>query len=169
MGNRYPLELRKEKSTKDKVDWIHYTPDLMLIIAHFKTHSLECFVCKMILHLNELILQIKKNEQKCTDDVDMINPPCTLREETEDSEYEESSIDDISQNIASNMTVVDSETLAKSEGKPKESGAKLETKSSLPEVVVLDQQSYGTAFIFAQLLINEFSPNFVGCEALWTY
>ncbi|OIV98177.1 hypothetical protein TanjilG_11574 [Lupinus angustifolius] len=81
----YPLELRKEKSTKDKV---------------------------------------KKNEQKCTP-----------REETEDPEYEESNIDDISHNIASNMTIVDSETLIKSEGKPTESGAKSDTQSSSPEVV----------------------------------
>ncbi|KAK7281998.1 hypothetical protein RIF29_10443 [Crotalaria pallida] len=89
----YPLELRKEKSTKDK---------------------------------------LKKFEQKFADDVDKINPLCSPTEETE---YEESNIDDISQNIASNMTITGSETLSKSEGKLKESGAKLDIQSSLPEVV----------------------------------
>ncbi|XP_061360870.1 uncharacterized protein LOC133304826 [Gastrolobium bilobum] len=93
----YPLELRKEKSTKDK---------------------------------------LKKNEQNFTDDIEKINPECAATEETEDSEFEESNIDDISQNIASNVTIVDSETLIKSEGKPKESGSKLDIQSSsLPEVV----------------------------------
>ncbi|KAK7350682.1 hypothetical protein VNO77_09553 [Canavalia gladiata] len=92
----YPLELRKEKSTKDK---------------------------------------LKKIEQSCTDDVNKkTNPTCTAREETE-SEDEESNIDDISQNIASNMSIVDGETLNKSERKPKESGAKFDIQSSLPEVV----------------------------------
>ncbi|RDX87732.1 Kelch domain-containing protein 4, partial [Mucuna pruriens] len=92
----YPLELRKEKSTKDK---------------------------------------LKKIEQNCTDDVDKkINPSRAAREETEESEDEESNIDDISKNIASNMSIVDGETLTKSEGKPKESGAKLDILSSLPEV-----------------------------------
>lgn len=93
----YPLELRKEKSTKDK---------------------------------------LKKIEQDCTDDVDKkINPACTAREEIEESEDEESNIDDVSKNIASNMSIVDGETLAKSEGKSNESGAKFDIQSSLPEVV----------------------------------
>ncbi|XP_020203822.1 kelch domain-containing protein 4 isoform X2 [Cajanus cajan] len=78
----YPLELRKEKSTKDK-----------------------------------------------------INPACTAREDVEEEEDEESNIDDISKNIASNMSVVDSETHNKSEEKPKECVAKSEIQSSLPEVV----------------------------------
>ncbi|KAH1112120.1 hypothetical protein GLYMA_04G192600v4 [Glycine max] len=78
----YPLELRKEKSTKDK-----------------------------------------------------INPACTTREETEESEDEENNIDDISKNIASNMSIDDGETLTKSEGKAEESSAKLDIQSSLPEVV----------------------------------
>ncbi|XP_057729654.1 uncharacterized protein LOC130945020 [Arachis stenosperma] len=87
----YPIELRKEKSTKDK---------------------------------------LKKNEQKCIGDVD------NKTEETEDLEYEEGEIDDISQNIASTVTIADSETLAKSEGKSKESRAKTDVQSSsLPEVV----------------------------------
>ncbi|RYR67622.1 hypothetical protein Ahy_A03g014012 isoform B [Arachis hypogaea] len=87
----YPIELRKEKSTKDK---------------------------------------LKKNEQKCIGDVD------NKTEETEDLEYEEDEIDDISQNIASTVTIADSETLAKSEGKSKESRAKTDVQSSsLPEVV----------------------------------
>ncbi|XP_047177775.1 kelch domain-containing protein 4 [Vigna umbellata] len=93
----YPLELRKEKSTKDK---------------------------------------LKKSEQNCPDDVNKkINPACTTREETVESEDEESNIDDISKNIASNMSIVDSENLTNSDGKPKESGAKLDIQSSLPEVV----------------------------------
>lgn len=80
-----------------------------------------------------MVLQLKKNEQKCTDDLD------NKMEETEDSECEESNIDDISHNIASNMTIADSETLAKSEGRPKESRAKSDVQSSsLPEVVILD-------------------------------
>ncbi|KAL1323432.1 hypothetical protein HN51_033779 [Arachis hypogaea] len=87
----YPIELRKEKSTKDK---------------------------------------LKKNEQKCIGDVD------NKTEETEDLEYEEGEIDDISQNIASTVTIADSEPLAKSEGKSKESRAKTDVQSSsLPEVV----------------------------------
>ncbi|KAL5146180.1 Kelch domain-containing protein 4 [Glycine soja] len=93
----YPLELRKEKSTKDK---------------------------------------LKKIEQNCPDDVDKkINPACATREETEESDDEENSIDYISKNIASNMSIDDGETLTKSEGKPKESSAKLDLQSSLPEVV----------------------------------
>ncbi|XP_014498476.1 kelch domain-containing protein 4 [Vigna radiata var. radiata] len=93
----YPLELRKEKSTKDK---------------------------------------LKKAEQSCPDDVNKkINPAYTTREETVDSADEESSIDDISKNIASNMSLVDSENHTNSDGKPKESGAKLDIQSSLPEVV----------------------------------
>ncbi|TKY73605.1 Kelch domain-containing protein 4 [Spatholobus suberectus] len=92
----YPLELRKEKSTKDK---------------------------------------FKRIEQNCTDDVNKkINPACTAREDTE-SEDEESNIDEISKNIASNMSIVDGESLTKSEGKPKESSAKVDIQSSLPEVV----------------------------------
>ncbi|XP_025641539.1 uncharacterized protein [Arachis hypogaea] len=91
----YPIELRKEKSTKDK-----------------------------------MVLQLKKNEQKCIGDVD------NKTEETEDLEYEEGEIDDISQNIASTVTIADSEPLAKSEGKSKESRAKTDVQSSsLPEVV----------------------------------
>ncbi|XP_027331684.1 kelch domain-containing protein 4 [Abrus precatorius] len=94
----YPLELRKEKSTKDK---------------------------------------LKKIEQNCTDDVDKkINAIYSAREETEELEDEESNINDISQNITSSMSIVDDETLIKSEGKPKEAGARLEIqRSSLPEVV----------------------------------
>ncbi|RZC17315.1 Kelch domain-containing protein 4 isoform B [Glycine soja] len=92
----YPLELRKEKSTKDK---------------------------------------LKKIEQNCPDDVNKINPACTTREETEESEDEENNIDDISKNIASNMSIDDGETLTKSEGKAEESSAKLDIQSSLPEVV----------------------------------
>ncbi|KHN31924.1 Kelch domain-containing protein 4 [Glycine soja] len=90
----YPLELRKEKSTKDK---------------------------------------LKKIEQNCPDDVNKINPACTTREETEESEDEENNIDDISKNIASNMSIDDGETLTKSEGKAEESSAKLDIQSSLPE------------------------------------
>ncbi|MED6108572.1 hypothetical protein PIB30_025395 [Stylosanthes scabra] len=87
----YPIELRKEKSTKDK---------------------------------------LKKNEQKCIGDVD------NKTEETEELECEEGEIDDISQNISSNITITDGETIAKSEGKPKESRAKTDVQSSsLPEVV----------------------------------
>lgn len=105
------------------------------------------------------VLQLRKNEQNCTYDVDKkVEPLCTAREETEDSEYEESNIDDISQNIASNMTIVDSEAPTKSEGKSKESGAKMDIQNSLPEVVISDQQSCDTTFIFAHLLINEFLP-----------
>jgi len=36
------------------------------------------------------------------------------------------------------MSIDDGETLTKSEGKPKESSAKLDLQSSLPEVVFLD-------------------------------
>ncbi|MED6111165.1 hypothetical protein PIB30_049921 [Stylosanthes scabra] len=87
----YPIELRKEKSTKDK---------------------------------------LKKNEQKCIGDVD------NKMEETEELECEEGEIDDISQNVSSNMIITDGETIAKSEGKPKESRAKTDVQSSsLPEVV----------------------------------
>ncbi|KAI4343661.1 hypothetical protein L6164_010983 [Bauhinia variegata] len=101
----YPLELRKEKSTKDK---------------------------------------LKKNVQKYTvaDVDDKINPQCAEDEEYEDSEYNadlnnmESSIDNISQDITSNMTIVDGVTVTKSERKPQEPAAKLETQCcSLPEVV----------------------------------
>ena len=84
------------------------------------------------------VLQLKKIEQNCPDDVNKINPACTTREETEESEDEENNIDDISKNIASNMSIDDGETLTKSEGKPKESSAKLDLQSSLPEVVFLD-------------------------------
>ncbi|XP_057437616.1 uncharacterized protein LOC130729794 [Lotus japonicus] len=93
----YPLELRKEKSTKEK---------------------------------------LKKIEKNRADDVNKnVNPPCSATEETEDSEFEESNINDLSQNITSNMTIDDSETLTKSEGKSKESGANLDIQSSLPEAV----------------------------------
>ncbi|KAK7353928.1 hypothetical protein VNO80_19384 [Phaseolus coccineus] len=93
----YPLELRKEKSTKDK---------------------------------------LKKIEQNCPDDVNKkINPACTAREETVESEDEESNIDDISKNIASNISIVDGEKITNSDGKPKESGAQLDIQSSLPEAV----------------------------------
>lgn len=93
----YPLELRKDKSTKDK---------------------------------------LRKTEQNCTSDVNKkVEPLFTARDETEDSEYEESCNDDISQNIASKMTIDDSETLTKSEGMSKESGAKLDIQNSLPEAV----------------------------------
>ena len=102
-------------------------------------------------------MQLKKIEQNCTGDVEKkINPACTSREEIEESEDEESNIDDISKNIASNMSIADGETLTKSEGKPKESGAKSDIQSSLPEVVFLDQQSCETTSIFTLLLINEF-------------
>lgn len=111
---------------------------------------LYCFLIK-------LVLQLKKFEQNYTDDVDKkMNPACTAREEIEESEDEESNIDDVSKNIASNMSIVDGETLAKSEGKSNESGAKFDIQSSLPEVVFLDQQSCDTAYIFILLLINEF-------------
>ncbi|KAI5401159.1 hypothetical protein KIW84_065850 [Lathyrus oleraceus] len=86
----YPLELRKDKSTKDK---------------------------------------LRKTEQSCTNGVEK------KLESLEDSEYEESSIENISQDIASKVTVADSETLSKPEGKSKESGAKLDIQSSLPEAV----------------------------------
>ncbi|WJX14950.1 hypothetical protein P8452_05145 [Trifolium repens] len=93
----YPLELRKDKSTKDK---------------------------------------LRKTEQNCTNDVNKkVEPLCTARDETEDMECEESSIVDISQNIASKMAIADSETVTKPEGKSKESGAKLDIQNGLPEVV----------------------------------
>ncbi|KAK7302199.1 hypothetical protein RJT34_13081 [Clitoria ternatea] len=92
----YPLELRKEKSTKDK---------------------------------------LKKIENSSDDVNKKIDPVCTEREETEELEDEESDIDDISQNIASNMSVVDGETLTKSEGKAKESDAKFDIQRSLPQAV----------------------------------
>ncbi|KAF7805992.1 Kelch domain-containing protein 4 [Senna tora] len=93
----YPLELRKEKSTKDK---------------------------------------LKKNEQKCTDDVDNKTPQFEEREENKDSECREGAgnIDDLSQNVKSNMTI-DGVTVIESEGKPQESGVKLNSQNSLPEVV----------------------------------
>lgn len=94
------------------------------------------------------VLQLKKIEKNRADDVNKnVNPPCSATEETEDSEFEESNINDLSQNITSNMTIDDSETLTKSEGKSKESGANLDIQSSLPEVAILDQQSYEIAFI----------------------
>ncbi|CAJ2630513.1 kelch domain-containing protein 4 isoform X1 [Trifolium pratense] len=93
----YPLELRKDKSTKDK---------------------------------------LRKTEQNCTNDVDKkVESLCTARDETDDMECEESSIVDISQNIASKMAIADSETLTKPEGKSKESGAKLDIQNGLSEVV----------------------------------
>ncbi|KAK7411051.1 hypothetical protein VNO78_02404 [Psophocarpus tetragonolobus] len=92
----YPLELRKEKSTKDK---------------------------------------LKKIEQNCTDDTNKINPECTAREEAEESEDEESNVDDISKSIESNMSILDGETVTKSKGNSKESGAKSDIQSSLSEVV----------------------------------
>lgn len=93
----YPLELRKDKSTKDK---------------------------------------LRKTEQNCTNDFDKkAEPLCTARDEAEDMEYEESSINDISQNIASKITIADNETLTKPEGKSKESGAKFDIQNSLPEAV----------------------------------
>ncbi|KAL5070346.1 hypothetical protein RYX36_021233 [Vicia faba] len=81
----YPLELRKDKSTKDK---------------------------------------LRKTEQNCTNGVDK------KLESLEDSEFEESSIEDISQDIASKVTVAD-----KPEGKSKEPGGKLDIQNSLPEAV----------------------------------
>lgn len=88
------------------------------------------------------ILQLRKTEQNCTNDVDKkAEPLCTARDEAEDMEYEESSINDISQNIASKITIADNETLTKPEGKSKESGAKFDIQNSLPEVCILDQQS----------------------------
>jgi hypothetical protein len=97
-------------------------------------------------------LQLRKTEQNCTNDVNKkVEPLCTARDETEDMECEESSIVDISQNIASKMAIADSETLTKPEGKSKESGA-----NGLPEVLILDEQSYDTAFIFAHLFNTEF-------------
>ncbi|KAL5146181.1 Kelch domain-containing protein 4 [Glycine soja] len=82
------------------------------------------------------VVDIEVEEQNCPDDVDKkINPACATREETEESDDEENSIDYISKNIASNMSIDDGETLTKSEGKPKESSAKLDLQSSLPEVV----------------------------------
>jgi hypothetical protein len=102
-------------------------------------------------------LQLRKTEQNCTNDVDKkVEPLCTARDETEDMECEESSIVDISQNIASKMAIADSETLTKPEGKSKESGAKLDIQNGLPEVLILDAQSYDTAFIFAHLFNTEF-------------
>lgn len=107
------------------------------------------------------VLQLRKTEQNCTSDVNKkVEPLFTARDETEDSEYEESCNDDISQNIASKMTIDDSETLTKSEGMSKESGAKLDIQNSLPEVLILDQQSYDTAFTFAHLFIIEFLQTF---------
>jgi len=92
-------------------------------------------------------LQLKKVEQNCPDDVNKkINPACTAREETVESEDEESNIDDISKNIASNMSIVDGENLTNSDEKPKESGAKLDIQSSLPEVIILDEKSYRYQF-----------------------
>ncbi|CAI8604899.1 unnamed protein product [Vicia faba] len=81
----YPLELRKDKSTKDK---------------------------------------LRKTEQNCTNGVEK------KLESLEDSEFEESSIEDISQDIASKVTVAD-----KPEGKSKEPGGKLDIQNSLPEAV----------------------------------
>lgn len=90
-------------------------------------------------------LQLRKTEHNCTNGVEK------KLESLEDSEYEESSIEDISQDIASKVTVADSETLSKPEGKSKESGAKLDIQSSLPEVLILDQHSYDTTFNFGHL------------------
>lgn len=98
-------------------------------------------------------MQLKKAEQSCPDDVNKkINPAYTTREETVDSADEESSIDDISKNIASNMSLVDSENHTNSDGKPKESGAKLDIQSSLPEVIILTSNLISTNFTW--LLIN---------------
>lgn len=94
-------------------------------------------------------MQLKKNEQKYTNDVDdSINPQFEAREENEDPECLEEAIniDNLSQNIKSNMTMVDGVTGVESERKSQESGVKFETQSSLPEVVILDKQMYFTAF-----------------------
>ncbi|XP_054821111.1 uncharacterized protein LOC129320008 isoform X1 [Prosopis cineraria] len=98
----YPLELRKEKSTKDK---------------------------------------LKKNERKSIDGVDdKTNPQLEAREENEGSECQEEAsnagvnIDNVSQNIKSNMSIVDSATV-ESARNLQESGVNLDIQSSLPEVV----------------------------------
>ena len=41
------------------------------------------------------VLQLKKIEQNCPDDVNKINPACTTREENEESEDEENNIDEV--------------------------------------------------------------------------
>jgi len=111
---------------------------------------LLCFLIKWV-------LQLKKIEQNCPDDVNKkINPACTAREETVESEDEESNTDDISKNIASNMSIVDGEKITNSDGKPKESGAQLDLQSSLPEVIILDEQSYDYFHFLPSYLLMRF-------------
>lgn len=156
--NRYPLELRKDKSVKDKVDLIFCT--FILPIYWF----FWAILFAIILLPNEMGLQLRKTEQNCTNGVEK------KLESLEDSEFEESSIEGISQDIASKVTVAD-----KPEGKSKESGAKLDIQSSLPEVLILDQNSYKLwhyrmtlCFYFCSFIYNWISPNFLGSETLWT-
>jgi len=93
----------------------------------------------LLCFLIRLVLQLKKIEQNSPHDVNKINPACTAKEETVESEDEESNIDDISKNIASNMSIVDGEEITISDRKRKESGAQLDIESSLPEVIILDK------------------------------
>lgn len=97
-------------------------------------------------------MQLKKNEQKSTDDVvNKTDRQFEAREENEGSQCHVeagnmgSKIDDFSQNIKSNMTIADGVTVVESERNPQESGVNLDTLISLPEVVVLEQQFYFTA------------------------
>lgn len=75
------------------------------------------------------------------------------REENEDSEYQEEAsngrvnIDNLSQNMKSNMTIANCET-AESERDLQESGVGLDTQSSLPEVVIVDGLFYFSAFFW---------------------
>lgn len=102
--------------------------------------------------LKKWLFQLKKNERKPIDDVDdKANPHMETREENEDSEYQEEAsngrvnIDNLSQNMKSNMTIANCET-AESERDLQESGVGLDTQSSLPEVVIVDGLFYFSAF-----------------------
>ncbi|KAJ7956105.1 Kelch domain-containing protein 4 [Quillaja saponaria] len=103
----YPLELRKEKSTKDK---------------------------------------LKKSEQKCNDteldnEINRLGQRCAAREKIGNSEGHEEATDmdcsvgDISQDLETNMNIVDGVSGTISEGQPHVNGTKLDTQNSLPEIV----------------------------------
>lgn len=99
-------------------------------------------------------MQLKKNERKPINNVDdKTNPQLEAGEENEDSECQEedsnvrANIDNLSQNIKSNMTIADS-AKAESERNLQESGVSLDTQSSLPEVVIVDGQFYFTVFFW---------------------
>lgn len=111
-------------------------------------------------------MQLKRSSGQKDTDVDLdgkTNPieqeECAATGEDANSEYHEeggdmeSNIDEISQHIATTMTVDNRGLAAKSGGKPHESSAKLDMQNSvLPEVCHAGLRFFSCAFRFVQQL-----------------